>query len=166
MCKFTVKWISVLRRTTWFYSKFCCKNQLPLAVGRSEADGEELYEWDADADDSEFEGMRGDEVVGDGDDEAVDEEEADRQDEEAAKVPFQPDDFSTPGEGFEVLPCPTKLPHDLQVGQQMAQWFGPPFNAWHVDKIVEINKRRTVSENVSVQFIDEKYGDTLSLIHI
>lgn len=48
-------------------------------------------------------------------DEDADEEEADRQAEEAAFQPFEPDDFTTTSTGFDVLPCPTKLPHDLQV---------------------------------------------------
>lgn len=95
----------------------------------------------------------------------VDEEEADRQAEEASKQPFEPADFSTPwGEGFSVLPCPTKLPHDLEVGQRMAQWFGPPYNAWYVGKIAEINRRRTRSENVSVEFNDETDGETRGLM--
>ena len=46
----------------------------------------------------------------------------------------------------------------------MAQWFGPPYNAWYVGKIVEINKRRTKSENVSVAFYDETYGETCGMI--
>ena len=61
------------------------------------------------------------------------------------------------------MPCPAKLPHDLEKGMhsnRMAQWFGPPFNAWYVGEIVEINKRRTKSENVSVKFNDAKYGET------
>ena len=46
----------------------------------------------------------------------------------------------------------------------MAQWFGPPYNAWYVGKIVEINKRRTKSENVSAAFNDETYGETRGMI--
>lgn len=79
-------------------------------------------------------------------DEDADEEEADRQAEEAAFQPFEPDDFTTPGTGFEVLPCPTKLPHDLQVSQKLARCFGPPYNSWYVGNIAEINKRRTKME--------------------
>ena len=78
--------------------------------------------------------------------------------------PFEPDDFTTPGEGFAILACPTKLPHDLEVGQPMAQWFGPPYNAWHIGKIIEINKRRSKSENVMVQFTNETEGETQSLM--
>lgn len=89
-----------------------------------------MFEWDDDDDDAEFIGMHGDEMA-DEDDDEVDEEEADRQAEEAAKEPFEPADFSTPGEGFTVLPCPAKLPHDIEIGQLMAQWFGPPYNAWY-----------------------------------
>lgn len=81
-----------------------------------------------------------------------------------AKEPFEPEDYSTSGEGFQVLPCPAKLPHDLQVGQRMAQWFGPPYNAWYVGKILEINKRRTKTDNVQVEFSDETYGQTTSLM--
>jgi hypothetical protein len=115
------------------------------------ADGEHMFAWDADANDAEFEGMHGDEMAGWADDE-VDEEEADRQAEEAAFQPFEPDDFFTPGTGLEVLPCPAKLPHDLELGGKLARWFGPPYNAWYVGKIAEVNKRRTKSENVSVEF--------------
>ena len=46
----------------------------------------------------------------------------------------------------------------------MAQWFGPPYNAWHVGKIVEINRRRSKSENVAVQFSNETEGETQSLM--
>ena len=46
----------------------------------------------------------------------------------------------------------------------MTQWFGPPYNAWYVGKIIEINKRRTKSENVSVAFNDEKHGETRGMI--
>ena len=70
------------------------------------------------------------------------------------------DDFTTPGTGFEVLPCPTKLPHDLQVSQKLARWFGPPYNSWYVGSIAEVNKRRTKMENVSVEFKDYTYGVT------
>eukprot|EP00966_Prymnesium_polylepis_P333320 7388792-Prymnesium_polylepis.1 len=118
-----------------------------------------MVAWDADANDAEFEGMHGDEMAGWADDE-VDEEEADRQAEEAAFQPFEPDDFFTPGTGLEVLPCPAKLPHDLELGGKLARWFGPPYNAWYVGKIAEVNKRRTKSENVSVEFNDETYGET------
>ena len=62
------------------------------------------------------------------------------------------------------MPCPTKLPHDLEVGQHMAQWFGPPYNAWHVGIISEINRRRTKSENVSVQFNVATEGETTSVM--
>ena len=37
---------------------------------------------------------------------------------------------------------------------RMAQWFGPPYNSWYIGKIVEVNKRRTKSENVLVEFVD------------
>ena len=46
----------------------------------------------------------------------------------------------------------------------MAQWFGPPYNAWYVGKILEINKRRTKTDNVQVEFSDETYGQTTSLM--
>ena len=68
--------------------------------------------------------------------------------------------ITTPGTGFEVLPCPTKLPHDLQVSQKLARWFGPPYNSWYVGSIAEVNKRRTKMENVSVEFKDDTYGVT------
>ena len=78
----------------------------------------------------------------------------------AAFVPFAPVDFSTPGEGFNVLPCPAKLPHDLQVGQKLARRFGEGYNNWYVGKITEVNRRRTKQENVSVEFEDEQFGTT------
>ena len=58
------------------------------------------------------------------------------------------------------MSCPSKLPHDIELGQKLARWFGPPYNAWFVGKVEEINKRRTKSENVSVAFNDETYGET------
>ena len=123
-------------------------------------DGEHMFNWDDEDDvDAEFSGMHGDEMAGGAEDD-VDEEEADRQAEEAAFSPFVPADFSTPGEGFELLPCPTKLPHDLEPGQPLARWFGPPYNMWYVGKIDEVNKRRTKSENVSVAFNDATHGET------
>ena len=81
-----------------------------------------------------------------------------------AHVTFEPDDHSTPGEGLRLLPCPTKLPHDLEVGHKVALWFDHPFrhpfNAWHIGKIVEVNRRRTKSENVSVEFVSAEEGVT------
>ena len=59
--------------------------------------------------------------------------------------------------------CPTKLPHDLEQGQRLARWFGPPYNAWYVGKIDQVNRRRTKSENVSVAFNDETYGETVGM---
>ena len=129
----------------------------------SEADGKHMYEWESDGDDAEFEGMHGDELADDDDEDDVDEEEADRQEEEAAKEPFECDTFATPGEGYEVMLCPSKLPHDLEVGMKMAQWFGPPYNAWYVGKVSDVNRRRTVSENVSVEF-SEEMGETTSVM--
>ena len=53
-----------------------------------------------------------------------------------------------------------QLPHDLEVGQKLARWFAPPYNAWYVGNIWEVNRRRTKSENVSVEFDDDTYGET------
>ena len=56
--------------------------------------------------------MHGDEMDGDYDnDEDGDDDEmtTDLQDEETAFEPFEPDDFQTPGEGFEVQSCPGTL---------------------------------------------------------
>ena len=50
--------------------------------------------------------------------------------------------------------------HDLNTGQKLARWFGPPYNKWYVGTITEVNRRRTKQENVSVEFIDENYGTT------
>ena len=37
---------------------------------------------------------------------------------------------------WEVQPCPTKLPHDLDPGGannlKVARWFGDGYNAWYV----------------------------------
>ena len=129
----------------------------------TESDGRHMFEWDEDDNgDAEFAGMHGDEMMDDESDDELANEEADLQAHEAALFPFEPEDHSTPGEGFALMPCPAKLPHDLQIGQEMAQWFGPPFNAWHVGKIVEINRRRTKSENVLVQFSNPTEGETQS----
>jgi hypothetical protein len=76
------------------------------------------------------------------------------------RAPFEPNDFSTPGEGIRLLPCPSRLPHDLEVGQKLARWFGHPYNSWYMGKIAEVNKRRTKSENVSVEFTHETEGET------
>ena len=45
-------------------------------------------------------------------------------------------------------------------GQKLARWFGPPYNKWYVGTITEVNRRRTKQENVSVEFVDDKYGTT------
>ena len=96
-----------------------------------EQDGSRMFQWDEDADssdeDSEFEGMHGDEMAADSSDEEEEKEPSDR-----ALIPFEPDDHSTPGEGLRILPCPSRLPHDLQVGGKLARWFTYPYNAWHV----------------------------------
>jgi len=57
-----------------------------------------------------------------------------------------------------VLPCPARLPHDLQVGQKLARWFGEGYNKWYVGKITEVNRRRTKQENVSVVWSLRKRG--------
>ena len=86
-------------------------------------------------------------------------------------------------------PCPSKLPHDIELGQWAARWFGPPYNSWHVGKVkggmplalepspsdshiaksrdrcsppcaTEVNKKRTKQENVCVAFDD---GDGMFL---
>ena len=46
-----------------------------------------------------------------------------RQEEAAAFTAFEPMDYTTPMEGYNVLPCPDKLPHDLKTGQKLARWF-------------------------------------------
>ena len=52
------------------------------------------------------------------------------------------------------MPCPARVPKDLVVGNRVAFWFGPPFDKWCIGKITEINKRKTTSDNVKVQFED------------
>ena len=59
-----------------------------------------------------------------------------------------------------MLPCPARLPHELEVGQKVARWFGPPYNAWYLGKIEQVNKRRTVQDNVTAEFTDKTYGTT------
>ena len=58
-----------------------------------------------------------------------------------------------------------QLPHDLEVGQKLSRWFAPTTYApttyaWYVGNIWEVNRRRTKSENVSVEFNDDTYGET------
>ena len=130
----------------------------------TESEGRHTFEWDDDSDDAdtEFVGMHGDEMDGGITDSSEDEMEEGGSG--GALVPFEPDDFSTPGEGLTVLPCPTKLPHDLEVGGKLACWFAYPYNSWFVGKILEVNKRRTKSENVLVQFINPDEGETEGLL--
>ena len=68
---------------------------------------------------------------------------------------------STPS-ALEELPCPVRVPHDLKAGDKIALWFSAPFSRWHVGKITEVNKRRTVSENVTASFYDAPEGDTVA----
>ena len=97
-----------------------------------------MHEWDVEApDESEFAGMHGDEMMDSEEDESEDESEAG---EGMAHVPFDPEDYSLPGEELRMLPCPAKLPHDLEVGMRVAWWFAHPFNAWHVGKVAEVNR--------------------------
>ena len=84
----------------------------------------------------------------------------DLQAERAAFEPCVPNDFVTLGEGFEVLPCPARLPQDLEVGQKVARWFGSPYNAWYTGKIEQVNKRKTIQDNVTAEFTDETHGTT------
>ena len=57
-----------------------------------------------------------------------------------------------------------QLPHDLEVGQKLARWFAPPLpttpGTVRGQPIWEVNRRRTKSENVSVEFDDDTYGET------
>ena len=52
------------------------------------------------------------------------------------------------------------MPHDLEDGQKIAKWFGPPYNVWYVGKIVQVNKRKTKQDNVSAEFHDKADGKT------
>ena len=126
----------------------------------STADGAHLFAWDDnDDEDDAFDGMFGDQM-----DEAAeggeDQEAADQQAEAAAFEPFEPDNFKGEGESFEVLPCPTRVPHDLELGRKVALWFGEGYNAWYMGKIELVNKRRTKQDNVTAEFCDETYGKT------
>ena len=62
---------------------------------------------------------RWDEMMDDEAETSDDESEADKSG--MALVPFEPDDHSTPGEGLRILPCPAKLPHDLEVGKKVVR---------------------------------------------
>ena len=106
--------------------------------------------------------MHGDEMM----DEAEDSSDDGMEEDVAgmALVPFEPDDYSTPGEGITVLPCPTKLPHDLEVGTKLACWFPHPYNSWFVGTILEINRWRTKTDNVLVQFISPDDGETTGIL--
>ena len=63
-----------------------------------------------------------------------------------------------------MLPCPARLPHDLEVGQKLARWFGEGYNSVGTSarSPSKVNRRRTKQENVSdgVEFEDEQYGTT------
>ena len=52
------------------------------------------------------------------------------------------------------------MPHDLEVGGKLACWFGYPFDTWYIGKILEVNRRRTVTENVLLEFCSEEEGKT------
>ena len=66
-------------------------------------------------------------------------------------------------EALEELPCPVRVPqHDLKAGDKFTLWFSAPFSRWHVGKITEVNKRRTVSENVTASFYDATEGDNIA----
>ena len=52
------------------------------------------------------------------------------------------------------------MPHELEIGQKVARWFGPPYNAWYTGKIVLVNKRKTKQDNVTAEFCDEINGTT------
>ena len=50
-----------------------------------------------------------------------------------------------------MLPCPARLPHDLEVGQKLARWFGEGYNSVGTSarSPSKVNRRRTKQENVS-----------------
>ena len=126
----------------------------------TDTDGRDLYQWDEEPLESEdiFAGMHGDDSSDDSSDESEDE-----RTEGMALYEFVPNDVETPGEGFTLMPCPARLPHDLVVGTKIARWFGHPFNAWYVGTIGEVNRRRTKTENVSARFFTEEEGETLGM---
>lgn len=132
----------------------------PEFVWPAVTDGEHMFTWEEeDPEEEAFEGMHGDELS-DADSSDEEEDEQPRDEYGPAHTPFVPDDFSTPGEGLTILPCPAKLPHDIQVGAQLAQWFGPPYDAWFIGTVHEVNRRRTKTENVSVRFVSPEDGET------
>ena len=89
-----------------------------------------------------------------------DQEAADEQAEASAFVPFEANGHLPPGEALQVLPCPPRVPQELEVGQPVARWFGEGYNAWFVGKIVMVNKRKTKTDNVTAEFYYEDEGTT------
>ena len=108
--------------------------------------------------------QQSDEEEGVGDDEGAEGEEAavnlEEEEGECAAEPFETNLFETPGHGYQTLPCPARLPMDLECGALLARWFGHPYNIWSLGHIVKINRRRTHGENVTAQFSDERWGTT------
>ena len=143
----------------WDLKTHCCNSaHMQQFLVTKSIYGKHMFTWEGDAGKS-FEGMHGDEMGLEIND-VVDEDEAAQLEEAAAFAPFELEDFCGPGEGFNVLPCPSRLPHDLEVAQKIARWFGPPYNKWYVGNITEVNKRRTKSENISAEFEHEEDGTT------
>ena len=87
-------------------------------------------------------GMHGDEF-----DEDDDEEDEGEEGGEGVEqfTPFESDDFS-------VLPCPIRVPHDIKPGDQIAMWFGAPYNEWFIGDITEVHPKRTKNNNVEAMF--------------
>ena len=36
----------------------------------------------------------------------------------------------------------------------------PPYNAWFVGNVIEVNKKRTETENVCIEMYEQTYGET------
>ena len=126
----------------------------------TEAQGKHMFAWDDTPPEMDYSGMHGDEMLDVDADSSDDDEYADADPSGFASVPFSVDEFQTPEDTLAVLPCPAKLPHDIEVGSRVARWFGHPFHEWHVGTVVEVNRRRRVSENVTARFVSPEEGET------
>ena len=37
--------------------------------------------------------------------------------------------------GWDVQPCPLRVPHDMKVGDIIGMWFGTPYNEWFIGEV-------------------------------
>lgn len=101
--------------------------------------GKGSWEWTGEAGES-FDGMHGDEL-----EEEQDDNENEDDEEEDEFKPFDDDEY-------EVLPCPARVPHDMKPGDQIAMWFGAPYNEWFIGPITEVHPKRKKTDNIHAEF--------------